>query len=418
MRKFLFTLILAAAGTISFAQTLEEIQELMNKQQWDKAKEAIDKFSTNDKNSGKWETWYYKAHIYNTLSKDEKFKTTIPDAKMQAFTAYKKYIETDPKLIKGTLEQNVLLFDLYNSYFDEGAKSFDSKNFENAYAAFKNAYMIEEFVVSKGYTYGNFAFPSFDTALVQNIAVSALNAKKADDAALWYQKMAEKRIIGDDYKSVYEWLVQHYNDKKDAENRAKFMKLGRELYPASEYWCEVEVGELDEKDKLKRFARYEEVLAGECGSKYLLNYNYGVELYNYTYIGDSKPANYAELQGKLETILKKVLSINSTPEANLLMSRHYYNVIYDLQDAQKNIKGTKPEDIKKKNDLKAKMAANADLLIPYAQKAYDIYSARATLKPSEKGNFKVAADYLASAYELKGNKAKVDEYSKKRDAIQ
>jgi len=236
MRKFLFTLILAAAGTISFAQTLEEIQELMNKQQWDKAKEAIDKFSTNDKNSGKWETWYYKAHIYNTLSKDEKFKTTIPDAKMQAFNAYKKYIETDPKLIKGTLEQNVLLFDLYNSYFDEGAKSFDSKNFENAYAAFKNAYMIEEFVVSKGYTYGNFAFPSFDTALVQNIAVSALNAKKADDAALWYQKMAEKRIIGDDYRSVYEWLVQHYNDKKDAENRAKFMKLGRELYPASEYW--------------------------------------------------------------------------------------------------------------------------------------------------------------------------------------
>ena len=418
MRKILFTLILAVAATLTFAQTIDEIQDLMAKQQWDKAREAIDKFSANEKNSGKWETWYLKAHIYNTLSKDEKFKTTIPDAKMQAFAAYKKYIETDPKLIKGTLEQNVLLFDLYNSYFDEGAKSFESKSFENAYSAFKNAFMIEEFVVSKGFTYGNFTFPSFDTALVQNVAVSALNAKKEDDAALWYQKMAEKRIIGDDYKSVYEWLVQHYNDKKDAANRDKFMKLGRELYPESEYWCEVEVGELDDKDKLKRFARYEEVLAGECGSKYLLNYNYGVELYNYTYIGDSKPANYAELQGKLETILKKVLSINSTPEANLLMSRHYYNVIYDLQDAQKNIKGTKPEDVKKKNELKAKMAANADLLIPYAQKAYDIYSARPTLKPSEKGNFKVAADYLVSAYELKGNKAKVDEFIKKRDSIQ
>lgn len=97
MRKILFTLILAVAATFSFAQTVEEIQDLMAKQQWDKAREAIDKFSANEKNSSNWETWYLKAHIYNTLSKDEKFKTTIPDAKMQAFNAYKDILKLTPK---------------------------------------------------------------------------------------------------------------------------------------------------------------------------------------------------------------------------------------------------------------------------------------------------------------------------------
>src|SRR5687767_492427 len=120
MQKFLMTLLLAFAGTLTFAQDLDAVKDLMTKQQWDKAKEAIDKFAANEKNSKKWETWYYKAHIYNNLSKDEKFKSLAPDAKQEAFTSYKKYLETDPKMIQGLMEQNVLLFDLYNSYFDEG----------------------------------------------------------------------------------------------------------------------------------------------------------------------------------------------------------------------------------------------------------------------------------------------------------
>lgn len=410
-------MVLAAAAIFSIAQDIDAIKDLMAKQQWDKAKEAIDKFAANEKNSKKWETWYFKAHIYNNLSKDEKLKSLVTNPKQEAFNAYKKYLETDPKMIQGLMEQNVLLFDLYNSYFDEAAKSFDKKDFDNAYTHFKNALMIEEFVVSKDFSYSGFTFPPFDTALIQNIAVSAMNAKKEEEAVGWYQKIADKKIAGEDYKSIYEYLVQYYDKKKDMTNREKYLVVGRELYPNNDFWVEIELNEVDPKDKLKLFSKYEELNAKYPG-RYLMHYNYSVELYNYTYTGDTKPANYAEMQAKLESVLKKTIELNPTPEANLLMSRHYYMVIYDLQDAQKLIRGTKPEDLKKRNDIKTQMLKKADEMIPYAQHAYDSYNAKTSLRPIEKGNFKIAADYLASAYELKGMKTKAEEYSKKRDSIQ
>jgi len=417
MQKFLLALIFTIAGTTMFAQKIDDVTDLMGKEQWEKAKDAVDKFLANEKNAKNADGWYYKANIYNSLSKDDKFKSLSQDLKMESFNAYKKYLEIDPKAIRGTLLQHVLLFDIYNGYFDEGAKSFNDKNYEKAGTSFKNALTIEEYIAGKGYSYNGFSFPSFDTALVQNIALSYYQAKNEDDAAIWYQKMADRKIAGKDYLDVYQFLVDYYNKKKDMANREKYMKTGRELYPDNDYWLDVELADVDSKDKKKLFAKYEELIAKYPG-KYLMNYNYSVELFNYNYTGDSKPADYAETQAKIESALKRTIEINSTADANMLMARHIYNMVYDIQDAQKLIKGTTPADQKKKADLKTQMIAKVDMMLPYAQKAFDIYDAKANMKPVEKGNFKIVADFLASAYELKGDKAKADEYTKKKDSIQ
>ena len=99
------------------------------------------------------------------------------------------------------------------------------------------------------------------------------------------------------------------------------------------------------------------------------------------------------------------------------MARHFYNVLYDAQDDIQAIKGTTAADQKKKADLKPKMIEAADQLITYAQAAYDLYSGKGTLKAGEKGNFKVVSGYLATAYEIKGDKTKADEYRKKAESI-
>jgi hypothetical protein len=100
----------------------------------------------------------------------------------------------------------------------------------------------------------------------------------------------------------------------------------------------------------------------------------------------------------------------------VLMSRHFYNVLYDYQDEMQAVKGTTPADKKKKDDLKLKMNEAADQLIVYSQAAFDLYSAKPTLKAGEKGNYKVVAGYLATAYEVKGDKAKAEEFRKKSEA--
>jgi hypothetical protein len=98
------------------------------------------------------------------------------------------------------------------------------------------------------------------------------------------------------------------------------------------------------------------------------------------------------------------------------MARHFYNVLYDYQDEMQAIKGTTEADKKKKADLKTKMNESADQLIAYSQAALDLYSAKPTLKAGEKGNYKVVAGYLSTAYDVKGDKAKADEYRKKSEA--
>jgi hypothetical protein len=417
MQKLLLALFLSVAATTIYAQDLDEINEMISKNQWDKAKAGIDKYLSNPKKANDANGWYFKGLIYNEIAKSDQFKTLDPNARMIAFEAFKKTLELEPKNVRMTLEQNVRLFDIYNGYFDLGAEQFNQKKFDDAYTNFKNALMVEEYISKNGFSYNNFSFPQFDTSLIQNIALSAYSAKKEDEAAVWYQKMAEQKIAGKDYLDIYQFLVEYYNRKKDMANREKYLNLGRELFPENDYWCLVPLNDVDDKDKPKLFAKYEEVMATDCGKRYSLAFNYAVEVFNYTYTGDTKPANYSEMQAKLESILNKTIAINNTPEANMLMSRHYYNAIYDLQDAQKAIKGTKPEDAKKRADLRAQMISKVDLMLPYALKAHEIYAGKSTLKPSEKGNFKVVTDILVSAYELKGQKDKAEEYKKKLDAI-
>ena len=417
MQKFLLGLLLLAAIG-SFAQSVDDIKDLIQKAQWDKAKTAVDAFLTKEKNAAKWEGWWYKGVIYNELAKNDQYKSLVADGRMEAFNAFKKYYEIEPKAIQATLEQHVRLFDIYSGYFDLGAKQFGEKSFDDAFNNFKNAYMVEGYIAGKGYEYNNFKFPSFDTVLVQNIALSAYMAKKEDSASVYYKKIAEQKIVGKEYVDVYQFLVEYYNKKKDMSTREKYLLLGRELYPKDDFWYQTELGDVDDKDKKALFAKYEE-LTKKYPDKYALFYNYAVELFNYNYIGDNKPADYKEIQNKIEWAAKKSLELSAAnAEPNMILSMHFYNKAYDLQEEMNKVKGTTPADQKKRADIKTQMSALADQMIPYAQAAFEIFSSKATLKAGEKANFKKVTDYLSYAYELKGDKAKSDEYKKKLDTIQ
>jgi hypothetical protein len=414
MRKLILTALLASFAFAMYAQDLDDIKDLVGKQQWDKAKDQIDKYLASEKNAKKPDGWYYKGVIYNEAAKSDKFKPILngADGRMMAFDALKKYNELDPKNIKGTIEQNVRFFDIYNGYFDQAAAAFNAKNYDTAFVNFKNAGIIEEYVAGKGYTYNNFSFPKMDTSLIQNTAVSALMAKKNDEAAVYYQKLADAKIKGSNFLEIYQFLVQHYNEKGDKANRDKYLAIGRELYPENEYWCEVQLKDAG-TDKKQIFAKYDELLSGTSCNGYTMYYNYSAELFNYLFTQDKKPADYKETYTKLQDVLKKGIAIKSTPEANLLMARATYNGVYDLEDAMAAVKGVKPDDVKKKNEIKGQIAAKYDDMLPYAQAAYDLYGAKPSLKPGEKGNLKVATDLLSRYYEAKKDAAKMKMYQDK-----
>ncbi len=418
MQKFFLSFLLIVAAKCSFEQNVDDVKDLIQKGQWDKAKTAVDAFLTKEKNAAKWEGWWYKGVIYNELAKNDQLKNLVPNGRMEAFNAFKKYYETDTQAIQATLEQHVRLFDIYSRFFDLADSQFVLKKFDDAFTNFKNSYLVEEYIAAKGYEYNNFKFPAFDTVLIQNIALSAYMAKKEDSAAVYYKKIADQKIVGKDNVDVYQFMVEYYSKKKDMLNCEKYLHLGRELFPDNDFWYQTELANTNEKDKKALFAKYEELLS-KYPNKYILLYNYAVELFNYAYVGDNKPADYKEVQNKIEWAAKKSLELNTSYiEPNVVLSMHFYNKAYDLQEEFSKIKGSTPADQKKKNDIKAQIITTADELIPFAQTAYNAYAAKATLNPMEKGNYKKVTDYLSYAYEIKGMKDKAAEYKKKLDSIQ
>ena len=414
MRKFILTVVLSGFSALLYAQSIEDIEKYLALQRWDEAKGLVDKFLSQDKNAKNAKAWYYKGYIYGELAKDPKNATT--NLRMDAFEAYKKYQELDPKNGMMNDNQNVELFSLYNAYFDDAVSKYNLKKYDDALQSFKNAMAVEQYVQGKGYSYNNFSFAALDTQLIQNTALAAYLAKKNDEAAVYYQKLADAKVGGEGFQEVYQFLVDHYTEIKDEANKNKYLALGKELYPQSDYWCDAELKEAGEDPK-KRFAKYDEMISGSCNS-YTIHYNYAAELFNYLYTGDQKPSDYAAMQGKLESVVAKLLTLKKdAPEANLLMARHLYNMVFDIQDSMTAIKGTKPDDVKKKNALAAQMNKKYDDLLPYASAVETMYSGKTGLKNREKGDLKVAYNLILSYWENKKDTTKTKEYSDKMKAV-
>jgi hypothetical protein len=418
MKKYSFFIMLLFASVASFGQSLDDINKMMLLQQNKKAKEGIDKFLSDAKNATKAEGWFYKGRIYNNISKDS---GTLPaDAlklKNDAFEAFKKYQQMDAKQVSFILENHASYFDLYNGYFDIGAKEFNNKNFLLSLEGFKNALLVEDYVKTKGYEYNGFKFPALDTSLVTNAAIAATQAKDEAAAATFYRKLTDANVKGEAYLNIYQYLADYYLRVKDDANANAILEKGRALYPENEYWNEIELDKVSKTgDKEALFAKYEDLMK-RYPAKYSHPFNYSAELFNYLYIGDKKPANAEVLKGKLTEVLKKAIDLDKGIDAKMLMTRHLYNAAYDYQDSSKSIKGAKPADLKKKNDLKALFLKNVDDAIPYGIGVTDYFAALPTLKPVQKANYKNMLDILSQLYATKGDLKKSAECDKKKATI-
>jgi hypothetical protein len=416
MKKFLCLALILAGFNAGFSQSIDDVKKLIDKQDWAAAKKAVDGVLANEKLAAKSEAWYYKGLVYNEYSKKAELAADCPDCKMQSFNAFKKYQVMDPKNVYMVLEQNVRLFDLYNGYFDLASKAYEVKDYAGAFTNFSNASMVEDYIRDKGFEYNGFKFGAVDTSLVQNMALSARLAKNDVEAVKNYERLVALNLSGPSNLEMYQYLAQYYIDNKNQDALNKVLEKGKQLYPGDEYWTEVEIDQVDKSDKPTLFSKYEEVMAKNTGS-YTVVYNYGVELFNYLYVGDNRPADFEARKTKLDEVLKKALVIKNSPEANMLMARHLYNDVYETQDGIKKIKGTKPEDAKKRVELKGVAMKQADECIKYADAASKLYAALPKLKPVEKANYKNALGILESMYGYKGDAAKSAEYKKQAESL-
>ena len=423
MKKVCFIVIFLSWSILGFSQKLKNIDDLMGKFQYKAAKEAIDKFLVDPKNASDAEALYYKGRIYNSLSRDS--TQSMEDSysyKSESFSTYKKLQEIDKLDIRLKLENYISYFDLYNGLFDIGAKAFNQKKFELSFNGFKTALLVEEYIRSKGYEVSGFKFPVLDTSLVLNTAIAAKQAKNEEAAEKYYKTLADANLKSENNIDIYLFLAEYYYKKKDKTAFSLITAKAKNFYPAEPYWEEAYFESVDIENATKGLSKedlikkYDEMVA-KYPNNYASAFNYSVELYKYMYAEDTKPAEVPAAKAKFEEVLKRAIAIRSTPEGNFLMANFLYNNAFDLTDEAKKVKGVKPEDVKKRNELNAASKKSMENCVPFAMAAADFYGKMPKLKAVEKSNYKQCYEMLSEIYRVKGDAAKSAEYKAKKEAI-
>jgi len=424
MKSLILFVLLATTGFGVFAQKLDKAKDQLKANKLAEAKTEVENFLAVEKNKTNSEGWYTKAKVYTAISKDSSLKATVPNAREVAYEALKKYVELESTIkekekrqMSLTVDNRQPFVDLYAGYSKDGASFYNANNYNDALANFKQTLDIFDFMAQQGWT-NNIVL---DTTTTLYAGISAEKANKLDEAAIYYGKIGEKKATGDGFIEIYKWLADHHKQKGDIVTSQKFVDIGKELYPTDAFWSGFELDMLREKGtKDQLFAKYEEIIA-KYPDNHLFVFNYAVELYTVGYNVDTtkRPANSKELVQKASDMTKKALSMKPDyANAHMLMGQIIYNEAADIATINKAIRPPqggklKPDELKKKEDLRQQVSKKYDEAIPHFEKVDELLGAQGKLKMEEKGYLKDSYDLLITIYETKGNQDKATVYTEK-----
>ncbi|MDR3716526.1 MAG: hypothetical protein P4L51_27280 [Puia sp.] len=422
-KRLLSTGLLLAVGLGLWAQSIDKAKDMLKAGKVADAKTEIDKALAVEKNQKNPEAWYTKVKVYNAIAVNDPLKNQFPDARAQALEALKKYVEVadkdDKKLLLLQLDAYKPVNDIYQGYFQDGASAYNAGNFNGALSDFIWAIKSSDFMTSKGWM-----TMKIDTTCTLYAGISAEKANKRDTAAIYYSKLVDAGIdtlASANMSQIYKWLVDYYNTAKDGANTKKYLAAGKAKFPNDPFWLGLELENLrtagGNKDSL--FAKYQEITE-HFPKNHIYFFNYGVELYQYatdTSTG-KRPANSEDLIQKAKTEFAKCLEVNPDyVQAALALGQISYNQGIDLQSQTKLIKGSKPEDIKKRADLRIAAGKKFDEALPYFEKVDQILGSKGKLKMDEKTTLKDTYDLLINIYDQKNLKDKSDAYTTKYNNV-
>lgn len=420
MKKYLLLITFVLGSFYSQGQKLKDIILKITLKQYEQAKPELDSYLSNPTNAAAAEGWYYKAYLYNTLGRMEsKSITERSNLLQQSFEAVKKYAELDAKAPLTKEEENGTVFNTYYAFDDLGIKSYNDKNIEEAYNSFQKALAIHAYIVSKDLTgYQGAKFSTLDTTMVWNLAILANDLKKKDEAFSYYRQIADANLRDEKYAGAYDELILKYKAERNDEAFTKYLNSAKEYFPIDKsYWesqqIEYAIKDLDDEALVNKYAD----LAVALPDNYYVFYNYAVELDRFIALPAAKGKDIPAMKLKVEELYKKALSINSTIEANLQLASLYYSRSFDNKEQAARIRGTKPEEVKLKNELLAKGKENLNKCIPYAEAGVKLLAGLKELKYSDKVNYKLALEILGNAAKQNGDAAKAADYEKQREAI-
>jgi len=409
-------------GLGATAQDYESIKNTVALTQYQQAKTALDQSMANAKFTSKPDAYILKATVYSSLAMDNKYKSTAEGDRLtnDGDAAFMKYKQMDPgmALLKDPIYQNGAV-NLYSSYYTSGYADYTAKKWDAAYSKLKKAVEYSDLLIKN-----KLMTVAVDTNVLILAGITAENSTFKNEAVLYYGRLADMKIMGDGFESVYRYLVDYYFQKKDWVAFEKYKSIGKALYPTSEYFgfdkVDFSVGLAADLDsKLKALDQL--LLTDPNGFK--VNQVIGEIIYDALNPQEATtplPANAVELEKKMIAAFKKAAAAKPGYENSFVyVGDHFINkavLIDQVRQVFSNAIATRKqsgevipkEDIAKVDELDKKYR---DVLVlarePY-EKAAKLYGARTDLTLADKKQYKKAANYLAdiASFEKIWNKNK------------
>jgi hypothetical protein len=423
MKKLSFFLTMALVAVGVNAQNYESIKNtlILGPATYKKAKEDVDKGMANAKFAGKPEAYILKTTVYANLAVQEPTKDSPEGEQLRneadaAFTKYKE-MQPDLALVKDPVYQQGPV-NLYSSFYSAGYKDYEAKKWPEAFTKFEKTAELSDLLIAQ-----KILTTALDTNVMILAGVSAEQAGKKDEAAKYYTRLADKKINGDGFESVYRFLVNYHFAKKDIPSFEKYKAMGKELFPKSEFFTydKIDFAVGLEDDFAKKVAALEEMVAADPNG-YKANELLGEIIYdtlNSRKEGAALPSNADELEKKMVTAFTK--SAAAKPEEvnpYLFLGDHFINKSIRVNDAReahvKDMRArTKPtaapskEDAAKRDALDKEYAETMELARPYYEKAAEMFAPKvASLSRQDKQQYKKVAGYLGDIYANKKIQAK------------
>lgn len=188
----------------------------------DKAKEAIDQAMTDPKSSSWFNTFFAKGKLCQAVFKSDnpKFKSLCPEPLEEAYAAYQKSLELDPK---GGVKKKIITGMVYNSLaldlYSQGGASFEAKDFAGALKSFETQIKITESDMYVGAT---------DTGMYYNAGLAAMNSHKYQEAIKYFTKCADMQYMG---ITPYYQISQSYVEIGDTTKAESLLKSLPDKFP-------------------------------------------------------------------------------------------------------------------------------------------------------------------------------------------
>lgn len=404
-------LLLIFIGSALQAQDFKKVRNAMilaqmggaGDQKLEEAKTELDKLLADPKAQNNPEAYLLKTEVYGSISGNTALKEKYPNADVEAYDALKKYLQLEPAETKLKEDKYAGVNSIYSSLFSAGVKEYNAKNWDAAYSKFK---VVAE--LGDMFTTRKWSNSAFDTTSYLYAGVTAQNAKKDEEAARYYGKIAENKVTGSDYEGIYDYLVKYYLNKNDQAQFTKYLALAKEAFPKNSIWNDLEFANTTDnasvEDVVKKFEAGDAAKSLTPGN-YL---DYGDYFINNKKIKELDAAKKAEFTNKAYYSFSRAAEIDTANGgiANFNAGVAAYTMFEEASENRAKIKGT-TADIRAKQAAADKIAdAAADKSIQSLEKCFATLSAKTTRSNIERNCLSKSTDLLYNLYEYKKNRSR------------